>query len=74
VKIFASPFFNAAVGQLVKDFKPDSLNRLLKVQNLSPLGQDVLKRVIENAKLYFSSSENYRTTQAEVIAKLTHEN
>jgi len=73
VKIFASPFFNAAVGQLIREIKVDDLNRLLRVKELSPLGQEVLRRVIENAKQYFSS-ENYRKAQTEAIAKLAHNN
>jgi hypothetical protein len=29
VKVFASAFFNFAIGQLLKDISPDDLNRLL---------------------------------------------
>ena len=54
VSVFASPFFNAAIGRLLKDIKPEDLNRLLKVSNLIPVGMDVLKRVIENSKQYYS--------------------
>jgi hypothetical protein len=71
VKIFASPFFNAAIGQLLKDFGPDDLNRRLKFEHLSSVGQEVLKRVIENSKKYFSSSESYRQAQTEVIGNLS---
>ncbi|MDF5723445.1 MAG: STAS-like domain-containing protein [Rhizonema sp. PD37] len=31
VDIFASPFFNFAIGQLLRDIKSKDLNRLLKV-------------------------------------------
>ncbi|MBI4653582.1 MAG: STAS-like domain-containing protein [Nitrospirae bacterium] len=57
VKIFASPFFNSAIGRLLKDFKSEDLNRLLKITNLTPTGMSVLKRVIENAKEYYSNPE-----------------
>lgn len=73
VKIFASPFFNAGVGQLLKDFGPDDLNRLLRFENLSSVGQEVLRRVIENSKRYFSSSDSYRKAQAEVIGNLARD-
>jgi hypothetical protein len=53
VEIFASPFFNFAIGQLLRDIKPESLNRLLKVSNLNPVGMQILKRVIENSKQYY---------------------
>jgi len=53
VSVFASPFFNSAIGHLLKDIKPEDLNRYLKVSNLTPAGMEVLKRVIENAKQYY---------------------
>ena len=69
VTVFASPFFNAAVGQLLKDFCTDDLNRLLTVKNLVPAGHDVLHRVIENAKKYYSSPD-YREAQKKVLRKM----
>ncbi|OIP39275.1 hypothetical protein AUJ95_05720 [Candidatus Desantisbacteria bacterium CG2_30_40_21] len=59
-KVFASPFFNIAIGRLLKDIKSEDLNRLLKVNNLAPVGYSVLKRVIENSKEYYSPNENTR--------------
>ena len=59
VTVFASPFFNSAVGRLLKDIKPGDLNHLLKVSNLIPTGRVVLKRVIENSKQYYTD-ENAR--------------
>lgn len=73
VKIFASPFFNAAVGQLLRDFGTDDLNSRLKFEHLSSVGQEVLKRVIENSKRYFSSSESYKQAQTEVMENLARE-
>jgi hypothetical protein len=55
VTVFASPFFNSAIGRLLKDIKPDDLNRLLKITSLVPAGLTVLKRVIENSKEYYSN-------------------
>jgi hypothetical protein len=57
VKIFASPFFNSAIGRLLKNLKSEDLNRLLKITNLTPTGMTVLKRVIENAKEYYSNPD-----------------
>jgi hypothetical protein len=59
VKVFASPFFNASVGQLLKDFKVDELNKDLIVENISLLGKETLRRVIENSKIYYHD-ENLR--------------
>lgn len=54
VNIFSSPFFNFAIGQLLKDLKSDDLNRLLKISNLNRVGTKVLQRVIKNSKSYYS--------------------
>jgi hypothetical protein len=57
VSVFASPFFNFAVGQLLKDFSSDKLNELLSVDNLIPDGTSVWKRVVQNAKDYYQNPE-----------------
>jgi hypothetical protein len=54
VTIFASPFFNFAIGQLLKDLDPDKLNKLLKIENLLPESNLVLRRVIKNAWEYYT--------------------
>lgn len=54
VNVFASAFFNFAIGQLLKDLSSDSLNELLKITNLTPNGYSVLNRVVDNAKHYYS--------------------
>ncbi len=55
VRIVASPFLNAAIGQLLRDFTPDDLNHYLKIRNLSSISRPILKSVIENARDYYSS-------------------
>jgi len=55
VNVFASPFFNFAVGQLLKDFSSDKLNDLLTVKNLKTDGFSVWKRVVQNAKEYYQN-------------------
>ena len=72
VSVFASLFFNAAIGQLLKDIGPETLNRLLHLDNLNPLGQDLLRRVIDNSKRYYASKE-YRDVQARVLQRLAGE-
>ena len=66
VKIFASPFLNVAIGRLLKDIKPDDLNRLLKITDMLPTGLAVLKRVIENSKEYYSNP-NVRKAVDEIL-------
>ena len=74
VTIFASPFFNAAIGQLLKDIKSDDLNRLLKISNITKVGGMVLRRVIENAKEYYAATEAVREEINTVITANIEEN
>ena len=60
VNVFAFPFFNASVGQLLRDLEPDDLNRLLSVSNLGPVGDMVLRRVIQNAKRYHRDPDYHK--------------
>jgi hypothetical protein len=73
VGVYASPFFNAALGQLLRDLKPEDLNRLVKMEGLNPVGREVAKRVIENAKHYYAAPEEYRKAQHEVLERLAKE-
>lgn len=56
VRVFATLFFNHAIGQLLRDIPADSLNRLVKISNLAEQGQQVLSRVIDNAKHYYGDA------------------
>lgn len=57
VKVFASPFFNFAIGQLLRDIPVENLNSLLRFTSLNPNGYIVLERVIANAKHYYSDQQ-----------------
>ncbi len=57
VRIVASPFLNAAVGQLLRDISAEDLNRYLKFTNLPPVKRPILKRVIDNAKEYYGNEQ-----------------
>ena len=57
VRVFASPFFNFAIGQLLKDLEPDVLNQLLKVEKITADGLLVWRRVVKNAKEYYKNLE-----------------
>lgn len=54
VQVFASIFFNFAIGQLLRDLTPDYLNDHLGFKNLSCTGKEILDEVVKNAKLYYS--------------------
>ncbi len=52
-RIFVSRFFNAAIGQLLKDYPVDVVRQRLQIVNLPPAGIAPLRNSIENAQRYF---------------------
>jgi hypothetical protein len=65
IKAYASPFFNYAIGQLLKDIPYEDLSCLVKYTNLSSVGNKVLDIVLDSAKRYYSD-EHYRQAVNEV--------
>jgi hypothetical protein len=63
---FASPFFNFAVGQLLKDVKQQDLRKLLKIIHLEKVGLQVVHRVIENASQY-QTDINYKKVIDDIL-------
>lgn len=69
VRVFASPFFNAAFGELTRDIKSEQLNELLSIVNMSPSNQDTLRLVVENGKRYHHDAR-FRKASDEVSEHL----
>jgi len=69
---FASPFFNFAIGQLLKDIKEDDLRHLLQIENLDPPGRLVVERVIENASRYHTDVD-YRKIVDDILGQQARE-
>lgn len=57
VSQFASPFFNFAIGQLLKEINENDVRRLLQIENLNETGTMVVERVIENAVKYHGNKD-----------------
>jgi len=53
VAVCASPFLNAAIGRLMKDFAPADLEKKLTVQHLTSVGTQLMRKVIENSQRYY---------------------
>jgi hypothetical protein len=68
VEVFASPFFNAAIGRLVNDFSAEILNEKLHFVNLCALGSDILEQVIENAKEYYKEDAEKRAAIDAIVS------
>lgn len=66
VNQFASPFFNFAIGQLLKEIKLEDLHRLLHFDSLNETGTLVVKRVIENAAKYHNNKD-YRQIVDDIL-------
>jgi len=66
VSQFASPFFNFAIGQLLKDTKESDIRNLLHIENLNETGSIVFERVIENAVKYHGDKD-YRKIVDDIL-------
>lgn len=62
VEVFASPFFNASIGVLLKDKKIEDLQGKLVFKNISDHGKKLLNLVISNAIKFYSDTKG-KTTQ-----------
>ncbi|SPD75143.1 conserved hypothetical protein [uncultured Desulfobacterium sp.] len=72
VSQFASPFFNFAIGQLLKDIPEADLRRLLQIENLNETGKLVVERVIENAAKYHGDKD-YRKIVDDILEQQARE-
>ncbi|MCE9686030.1 STAS-like domain-containing protein [Shewanella sp. AS16] len=59
VELFASPFFNASIGLLLKDVDVNTLLQRLNVENLSDVGRDLLNHVISNAINFYKNKNSF---------------
>ncbi|WP_353171839.1 STAS-like domain-containing protein [Acinetobacter rudis] len=53
VVYFASPFFNASIGRLLKDLSIDDLLQKVQMKHLDPVGKNLLNLSIANALKIF---------------------
>lgn len=56
VKYFASPFFNASFGYLLKDMTVENLTEHIEVMNITEVGRRLLNLVITNAINFYKNS------------------
>lgn len=72
VEVFGTPFFNAAIGELTRDLTVEEVNRLLHLENLSPLGHQTIQIVLEDAREYYTDPACRAAVDA-VIRKMAEE-
>ena len=59
VTTLTAAFLNAAIGQLYGTFSEEKIRSLLKVKNVESDDLALLKRVVDNAKLYFGNQRRF---------------
>jgi hypothetical protein len=72
ITIFSSPFFHSAIGDTLEHISYDDFNRLVKIQNLNDSGKNLLKRVIEDSKKYYTD-DSYRYALDSALKSLSEE-
>lgn len=72
VKMFASPFFNYSIGQLIGNLPEDTIRSYLHLKNLEPVGHSIIERVIDNASK-FKSDVDYKKIVDEILEQQARE-
>ena len=67
VESLTSAFLNAAIGQLYGQFSEDQIRRSLSVSDIDDNDLALLKRVVDTAKIYFSSPQIFDMARQEVL-------
>lgn len=57
ITTYATPFFNASIGRLLKDYSINELQEKLKFTNISEGGRNLLNRVIANAIEFYKNPD-----------------
>ena len=67
VTTFTGAFMNAAIGQLYGAFSEEKIRSRLKVTDAEPEDLALVRRVGENAKLYYKDPERYDRIVREIL-------
>ncbi|MDE6574175.1 MAG: STAS-like domain-containing protein [Muribaculaceae bacterium] len=60
MQLITTAFLNVVIGTLYKDFSSDDLKKLLSFDNLTDGIAMRIKRVTDNAKLFYENPEQFR--------------
>lgn len=69
IETIISAFLNASIGQLYGEFSEDKIRDLFNVREMSPEDLALLKRVVDNAKLYFKNRKDFDQAWKEEIGE-----
>ena len=66
VEVYSSPFFNISIGRLYADIDETTIKNHLEIRYITPVGSQVLRSVIENAKRYYALTPEEKSKQDQV--------
>lgn len=67
VSTLTSAFLNAAIGQLYGSFSEEKIRELLQVEDMDSDDLELLKRVVDTAKLYFKDPQRFEREVGDVL-------
>ena len=67
VDVLSPAFLNTAIGQLYGPFPEEKIRSSIRLEDMKPDDQEMLKRVVENAKCYFRDPEGFDQAYEEVM-------
>ncbi|HNT53899.1 MAG TPA: STAS-like domain-containing protein [Anaerolineaceae bacterium] len=67
VESLTSAFLNAAIGQLYGQFSEEAIRTSMSVSDIEQDDLILLKRVIDTAKLYFKSPDQFAAARQEIF-------
>ena len=57
IELITTAFLNSAIGKLYKDFSEETIKNYLSVSEISDTAAISLKRVVENAKMFYKNPQ-----------------
>ena len=70
VTVFSSPFFHSALGSILEYVSYEDFNKFVKIINLHESGKNLLKRVMEDSRRYYTD-KNYRNALDSALKDLS---
>lgn len=67
VTFMTTAFLNVVIGSLYKDYTSDQLKENLILKSVSPETAQRIKKVTDNAKLFYADQEGFNKSVEEVI-------
>ena len=74
ITTLTSAFLNAAIGQLYGEFTEEQIRASLKVADMEPDDQVLLKRVVDTAKEYFKNPIDFNQAIQETMEEVSNGN